>query len=169
MIKNLYSPNGIFCKKCKSIQKFYRIKNRPAYECAICSFQVYPLAGTIFHKSSTKLTNWFYVIFSVSTTRSGVSAKTIQRDLHVSYKCAWRLLHQVRKLTNEDGSPLKGIVEIDETFIGGKGMNRRYKPHFNEKPKDIIMGMVERDGKAVMKKIPTTGKHALLEKDSKAC
>lgn len=166
-IKNLRFPNGITCKTCKGIQKFYRIKNRPAYECAVCSFQVYPLSNTIFHKSSTKLTNWFYVIFAVSNTRSGVSAKTIQRELGVTYKCAWRMLNQVRKLTNEESNPLTGTVEVDESFFGGSVLNRKYNKNFGEKPKDIIIGMVEREGKAVMKKIPSTSRYTLTEKIQK--
>ena len=66
-----------------------------------------------------------------------------------------------------DSRLLNGIVEVDESFFGGKGHNRKYVPHFNEKPKDIIMGMVEREGQVVMKKIETTGKIALMEQVEK--
>ncbi|HSW96845.1 MAG TPA: IS1595 family transposase [Candidatus Saccharimonadales bacterium] len=91
-------PNGITCVKCGVIRRFYKIKSRPAYECAFCGKQIYPLAGTIFHKSSTKLVYWFYAMFITTQTRSGVSAKQLERELGVTYKCAFRIFHQIRKL-----------------------------------------------------------------------
>jgi transposase len=98
----------------------------------------------------------------MTATRVGISAKQLQRELGVTYKTAWRMAKQIRILMGKrDGSLLKGVVEMDESFFGGKATNRKYVPHFNEKPKDIVMGMIERDGQVVMKKIETTGKPAL--------
>lgn len=163
-IKNLKFPDGITCKTCKKVTKHYKIKGRKQYACSICGSHIAPLSGTIFEKTTTPLTSWFYAMFLMINTRAGVSAKQLQREIGVTYKTAWRIFHQIRKLMADlDVTPLEGDVEVDETFIGGKGMNRRYVPNFSEKPKEVIMGMIKRNGKAYLKHIETTGKWALLE------
>jgi hypothetical protein len=130
--------------------------------------QISPLAGTVFEKTTTPLQYWFYAMWLMTATRGGISAKQLQRELGVTYKTAWRMAKQIRILMGKrDGRLLQGIVETDESFFGGAGKNRRYVPHFNEKPKDIIMGMVEREGRVVMKKIETTGRIALMEQIQK--
>ncbi len=166
-IKNLRFPQGIHCAICKEVTNHYKVTGRTSYACAFCGSHVYPLAGTIFEHSSTPLTLWLYAMYLMTQTRSGMSAKQLERMLGVTYKTAWRMFRQIRKLMDEGNQTLDGIVEVDESFFGGAGKNRRYVPHFNEKPKDIIMGMVERKGKVVMKKIETTGKYALQEQIAK--
>lgn len=152
-----------FCKECENRQKFTKIKGRPVYQCG-SGHQISPLANTVFEKTTTSLQLWFYAIYLMTTTRGGISAKQLERELGVTYKTAWRMMKQIRILMGKrDGSLLKGTVEIDESFFGGKGHNRKYVPHFNEKPKDIIMGMIEREGQVVMKKIESTGRQALWE------
>ncbi|PIU04023.1 hypothetical protein COT44_00050 [Candidatus Shapirobacteria bacterium CG08_land_8_20_14_0_20_39_18] len=83
-------PSGIFCKKCQKITNFTKVKDRPVYQCS-CGYQISPLSGTIFEKTTTPLQYWFYAIFIMSVTRSGVSAKQLQRELGVTYKTAWRI------------------------------------------------------------------------------
>lgn len=163
-IKNLRFPEGINCSFCKKITNHYRIKSKKVYSCEFCGTQVSPLAGTIFHKSSTSLQDWFMAIYLMTQTRSGTSAKQLQRMLGVTYKTAWRMYKQIRTLMAESSvTPLNGDVEIDETYIGGKGMNRRLKPHFNEIPKEPVMGMLQRGGKTYLKHIKGTGKWYLIE------
>ena len=163
-IKNLRFPNGIFCQTCQKVTKYYKLDNRKAYSCEFCRSQVHPLAQTIFDHSSTPLTLWFYGIFLMTKTRSGISARQLHRELGVTYKTAWRMWKQIRMLMAESGGGLfEGIVEVDETFVGGKGKNRTFKPNFNEIPKEVLMGMVQRGGKVYMKHIPNTGKWTLLK------
>lgn len=163
-IKDIRFPHGITCTKCQKITNHYKIKNRLQYACASCGTHIAPLSGTIFEKSTTPLTAWFYAMFLITKTRSGISAKQLERELGVTYKTAWRMFKQLRVLMADlDMTPLDGTVEVDETFIGGKGMNRKYVPHFNEKPKEVIMGMIKRDGKAYLKHIPNTGKWTLIK------
>ena len=161
-IKNIVYPQGITCPKCKKVQKFYKIKDRSVYSCGVCRHQVYPLKDTIFHHSSTPLTIWFYVMWVMIQTRSGVSAKTIQRETGVTYKCAFRMCHQIRKLMADDGKPMDGTLEADETYVGGKGWNKRYVSG-EEKPKEILAGVLQRGGKIHLRHIPNTGKWTMLK------
>lgn len=121
-IKNIRFPNGITCTKCQKVTNHYRIKSKKVFSCEFCGTQVSPLAGTIFHKSSTSLTDWFYAIYLMTQTRSGSSAKQLQRMLGVTYKTAWRMYKQIRILMAEHPiSSLGGLgknIEIDETYIG---------------------------------------------------
>jgi transposase-like protein len=159
-VKRIKYPKGIFCQNCKKLQSS-KIKNRQVYQCS-CGFQVAPLVGTIFEKTTTPLQYWFYAVFLMSVTRSGISAKQLQRELGVTYKTAWRMFKQIRMLMTEtSGRPLEGIVEVDETFVGGKGRNRRDWRQ-GVKEKEVLMGMVARGGKVYLKHVPNTGKWTLL-------
>ncbi len=109
-IKNHRWPSGIYCDKCQKVTKYHRVKNRTCYECDYCGTQVYPTAGTIFHKSATPLKTWFYAIFLIASTRCGISAKQLERELGVTYKTAWRMFKQIRTLLGEELSPLNGEV-----------------------------------------------------------
>jgi len=120
---------------------FYRVKGRKCYECKWCGTQVSPTADTIFHKSATPLADWFYVMYLMTATRSGVSAKEVQRQLGVTYKCAWRMCNQIRKAMSESPK-LKGKVEMDETYVGGRTtLDKKFD---NKTP---VVGAVERGGK----------------------
>jgi len=133
------------CPSCGSIgTKFYRVTGRKCYACMHCGYQLHPLAQTIFHKSSTPLTDWFYAIYLFSVSKNGVAAAELQRHLGVTYKTAHRMARQIRSLMSEDGQigGLGTIVEADETYYGGvrkKSAGTRYKTP--------ILGAVERGGK----------------------
>ena len=131
-----------FCPSCGSQTKFYRIKARKYYKCSFCAFELYPLSGTIFHKSETPLTKWFFAIFLFSNSKNGVSAKELERHLGVTYKTAWRIAKQIRRLMDEHNIDLSGIVEADETYYGGRGKGWR-----GTRDKTPIIGAVERGGR----------------------
>ena len=99
--------------------------NRPVYACDVCRHQISPLANTIFHKSATPLKTWFEAIFEMSTTRTGYSAKALQRSTGVTYKTAWRMFKQIRSMLDENTGKLSGKVEADETYIGGARTGKR--------------------------------------------
>ncbi len=101
--------------------KFHPMHTRKAYACQECGHHIYPCAGTIFHKSSTNLTKWFFAMYLMTSTRHGVAAKELQRQLGVTYKTAWRMAHELRKLmaSADYRGPLSGHVEVDETVVGG--------------------------------------------------
>ena len=101
--------------------------------------------GTIFEKTTTPLSDWFYTIYLMTATRSGVSAKEVERQLGVTYKTAWRICHQIRKLMADHSTDkLKGHIEIDETYIGGVHSGKRGR---GARGKSIVFGVVERGGR----------------------
>jgi transposase-like protein len=121
--RNRYAPDGHHadCPKCERVRKFHKVKERPAWDCDTCGHHRHPLAGTIFHKSSTSLQLWFFAIHLMTSTRCRVSAKQLERELGVTYKTAWRMFTLIRnKLMAPEDEPLTGEVEIDETSVDGK-------------------------------------------------
>lgn len=147
------------CPKCGVAEPdYYRVKSRKCYECKDCGYQIHPLANTIFHKSSTPLRDWFYIIYLFSVSKNGVSAKEIERHLGVTYKTAWRIAKQVRTLMTQGTSLLSGIVETDETYIGGRKRGRG----ISVQDKAVVFGMVERGGNVKAEHVPTAGARILL-------
>jgi transposase len=143
-IKNKQYPNGIECPICKKVTKHHKFAKRPVYECDYCGHQVSPLAKTIFRKSSTPLKVWFEAIFEMSNTRTGYSAKALQRKTGVTYKTAWRMFKQIRKLLEQRNPMFSGIVEVDETYIGGVRKGTRGRGASGKTP---VVGIAQRKGK----------------------
>jgi len=116
--------NLVACPKC-GVEKpnYYKVKKRTAYACGDCGHQLYPLAGTIFEKTTTPLTLWFHAIYLLSVSKNGVSAKELERQLGVSYPTAHRMAKQIRLLMLERGrlGRLGTPIEIDEAYIKGRG------------------------------------------------
>jgi transposase len=163
-IKRLRFPDGTNCPKCENPTIFYPVKGRTAYACKWCGYHIYPLANTVFEKSTTPLDLWFFAMYLMVQTRSGISAKQLERMLGVTYKTAWRMFKQIRLLMAESGGGmLDGVVEIDETYVGGKGKNRKNEwRDQTTAPKEIVMGMVQRKGKVYMKHIQNTDRWTLI-------
>jgi transposase-like protein len=153
-------PGGMaLCVNCKIERRHYRVTGRTAYACHACGNHIFPLAGTIFHKSTTSLRTWFYVIRLMASTRVGVSAKQIQRETGVTYKTAWRMMKQIRKLMGEK-IYLKGPVEMDEAEFGGSDSNK--PKHLRGKAKATVFGIVERRGKVIARVVPDATKESIL-------
>ncbi len=149
------------CPKCGKHGRFTKIKKVPAYQCAWCGHHIHPMAGTIFEDSRTPLQKWFYAMFLFSVSRNGVSARELQRQLSVTLKCAWRMGHQIRQYIGEvDGNnPLGGVVEVDETMVGGKttgGKRGRGAPN-----KTVVFGMLEKGGNVMTKVVPDVKRRTL--------
>lgn len=143
------------CSKCLRTARYYRVRGRRAYECEHCGNQVYPTAGTPFENTRTPLRSWFHVMFLFTTTRNGVAAKEVQRQLGVTYKTAWRMCRLIREyMSYVDGDaplggPGGGIVEADTTYIGG--VDHGTKGPLGDKA--VVLGMVERGGEVVTRVI----------------
>jgi transposase len=153
-IKEQRFPGGVaVCRKCEGPRKHYRVKGRTAYACDKCGNHIYPLAGTIFEKSSTSLRIWFHAMYLMGSTRCGISAKQIQRETGVTYKTAWRMFKQIRSLLGEGlrlgGSGSSG-VELDEMYHGGRRKNEAGRMLLGNKGKNtMVLGVVERKGRIV--------------------
>ena len=115
-------PGGFVCSGCRG-RRAWRLKARPrVYECGTCHRQESVTAGTVFHRTRTDLTKWFVAAYLMGRDKRGVSAKFLQRELNVAYQTAWTMAHKLRHGLSEDPSrPLRGFLEADETFIGGRG------------------------------------------------
>lgn len=158
-LKSRRWPNGIECPVCQIVTKHHKLTKRPVYECDRCGHQVSPLAGTIFHKSTTSLKVWFDAIYEMATTRSGFAAKALQRKHGVTYKTAWRMYKQIRTLLDESPSIFSGEVEVDETYIGGV---RRGKRGRGAEGKVAVIGIVQRHGRVMATTIPNVKRSTLL-------
>ena len=160
-----FAPDGhtTHCPECDRERRFHRVNGRPCYDCDTCGHHIHPTAGTIFHKSSTSLQLWFQAMYMMTSTRCGISAKTLERELGVTYKTAWRMFTKIRnELMEQDDAPLSGEVEADETFMGGRLRNAdrraaaaagvRQGPWV--KPRPIVFGAAERKGNVRATVIP---------------
>ena len=152
------------CPKCGKHGKFHRIKRHPAYECAWCGYEIYPMVGTPFERSRTSLQKWFYAMYLFTTTRHGVPAKELQRQLSVTYKTAWRMGHQIRKhMGKVDGEPpLTGHVEVDEAYIGGKRPKIKGFTGRGAKGKTVVFGILERGGELYTSVVPSASGKSLI-------
>lgn len=151
-LEHLRFPDGVRCIRCQS-DKISRIYTRAVFSCDACGYQFSVKTGTIFHDSHLPLVKWFAAIYLMSESRKGVSANQLKRTLNVAYKTAWYLCHRIREaVKTEEGVLLSGIVECDETFIGGKAKNM----HKSDREKRIqgrgsvgkamVLGAKERGG-----------------------
>jgi len=156
-----FGGTRMFCSDCGIEGDFHKLRDRRVYACPHCLFQIAPTANTILHDTRTPLVSWFYAMYLFATTRHGVSGKELQRQLGVTYKTAYRIGMQIRKLMGAadfDGL-LSGHIEADEAYVGGRrsgGKRGRGAPG-----KTIVMGMKERGGPLVTQVIPDVKKPTL--------
>jgi transposase len=156
-------PDGSACKKCGRATTYYRDTGRRSYSCQWCGHHVHPTAGTIFHKSTTPLRLWFYAVLLMVKTRCGISAKQLERELGVTYKTAWRMFHEIRKMLAEDEGPLlSGTVEMDETYYGGRLHGSKRGRPGEGSHKTPVFGMAQRQGRVVAKAVPNAKSATLM-------
>src|SRR5882724_3643104 len=156
-------PTGIHCPRCGSTEEVGEVSTMTyrwqCYSCAPDSgYRFSHIAGTVFENTNKPLRQWFRVIHTMLTSKKGVSALQIYRVMGFgSYKTAWYMCHRVRAaLANEEFRRLMGIVEIDETFIGGKDKNRhvgKRQTGYGGKYKSVVIGAVERKGNVIARVI----------------
>jgi transposase-like protein len=142
-LEELRWPDGVECPRCES-KNIARMDDRHQYQCRSCRYQFSVTAGTIFHDTHLPLWKWFLAIYLIVESKKGISANQLKRMIDVSYKTSWYLRHRIRVALNEvDAQLLKGIVEADETFVGGKveDMGRGYTGN-----KTVVVGAIQRGG-----------------------
>jgi len=162
-------PQGVKCNHCGSGKVYHRTKEPKMYDCNSCrnSFSVFK--DTVFEKTSTDLQKWFFAIHMILNAKKGISAKQLQREIGVTYKTAWRMLRQIRQAMedkNQDGF-YDTIVEIDETYVGGKPRKSNKKDKDKKggglkrgrgTKKTPIIAVVDREAKKIFAKVALSNK-----------
>lgn len=174
-LEKLRWPDAVKCIRCQS-EKISRIYKRNQFHCDACQYQFSVTAGSIFHDSHLPLMKWFAAIYLLSESKKGMSALQLKRTLKMSYKTAWFLCHRVREAVKDDSCELlNGIIECDETYVGGKAKNihksklaKMRKGREGYDNKTIVMGAIQRGGKVrleVGKTLPATKEtlHAFIK------
>ena len=162
--------NGLFCPHCGH-KKVYTYKDGVKYKCASCLRQFNARTGTIFQRSHIPLAKWFMAIYLMTTSKKGVSSVQMAEQLGITQKSSWFMIHRIRE-TFIQSSMLKGVVEVDETYVGGKTKNmhdskknrtsRGYRPYTKHR-KLIIMGAAQRDGHVVAETIEKTNRENIID------
>ncbi len=165
-LEGLRWPDGVKCPRCQS-EKISCIRERNQFDCDSCRYQFSVTAGSIFHDSHLPLPKWFAAVYLMCEARKGVSANQLKRTLGVAYKTAWYLCHRIRKAMQEANPvPLKGTVEVDETYIGG---HRRGVGKGNRVGKTLVLGAIERGGQirlSVEKRRNRKALHGFIRKNT---
>lgn len=148
-LEELRWPDGVRCPRCDS-DKISRIAKRRQFDCDGCRYQFSVRVGTLFHDSKLPLWKWFLAVYMMGESKKSVSANQLKRMLGVSYKTAWFLCHRIRAAMKDEGADLlTGIVEADETYVGGKatgfGSKQEAARHRRDN-KTVVLGAVQRGG-----------------------
>ena len=164
-LEKLRWPEGIRCPRCISA-KVSRVKARNQFDCDSCRYQFSATSGTVFHDTHLPLWKWFLATYLMCESRKGMSANQLKRTLGIgSYKTAWHLCHRIRSAMIEaNPEPLTGVVEADETYVGGKAtgfVNKRESAKHRLDNKSVVLGAIQRDGKLRVRMVPNAGKKAI--------
>ncbi len=147
-LEGLRWPDGPKCLRCEG-EKVSRIETRKLFECLSCGYQFSVTVGSVFADTHLPLWKWFAATYLMGESKKGISSNQLKRTLGVSYKTAWYLTHRIRVAYTAAAAPLlTGIVEVDETWVGGKV---RGKGHGYRKNKTMVMGAVQRGGEVRLK------------------
>lgn len=144
LLERLRFPEGAYCLRCKgSVVRL--TTNSKLFWCAACDYQFSVTANTIFHDSHLPLIKWFAATYLICEARKGMSANQVKRTLGMSYKTAWYLCHRIRKAMADCEKPmLDGVVEMDETYIGGKKRGACVRGRGSKK--EVVVGIRKRGG-----------------------
>ena len=159
-IAELRWPDGIYCQRCRAVTRHHLISSRRAYACQHCKKTTSPTADTAFGSSKVPLPDWFYVLFQMVKTRTGIAAKQVERELGVSYPTALRMCHTIREAMAEHHEAFDTTVEVDETYMGTK--RKWHNKRGRGTSKQAVFGIQERGGRIVAKVVDDTKRDTLL-------
>ena len=159
-LEGLRWPDGVTCVRCGT-ESVFELPVRHKFKCRACKHQFTVTSGTIMHDSHLPLRKWFFAIYLMCESKKGMSALQIQRTIDVAYRTAWYLCHRIREAMGNDkfdGPTLCGVVEVDETLVGGR---RRGVGSGSRKGKTWVAGAIQRDGQVRLERIPNIRKKTL--------
>ena len=160
-LEELRWPNGIACPRCGDME-VTPVKNRGQWNCRGCDYHFSVTSGTIMHDSHLPLRKWFAATYLMCESRKGISANQLKRLLGTGYQTAWHLCHRIRKAMGNDpftGPTLFGVVEVDETLVGGK---RRNVGSGSKEGKTWVAGAIQREtGQIRVERIPNIRRYTL--------
>jgi transposase-like protein len=152
-------PEGVKCPDCKNGERI-TVRKAGYYRCNACKLTFTVRTGTIFERSHVPLHKWLYAMYLLVTARKGISSMQLAKEIGITQKSAWFVLHRLREACNDEDLKLSGTVEVDETFIGGKEGNKhewkKRKEGRGAVGKTPVLGMRERGGKTLAMPIETT-------------
>jgi len=168
-LTNMRWKGNVTCAHCKH-DKVYELKGATkAYKCAKCRKLFSVTKGTIFENSPIPLQKWFIAMYLLLSHKKGISSCQLAKDISISQKSAWFLLHRIRFAVQSKSfeMPATSIVECDESYFGGKEKNKHKSKRIegsqgrSSKTKTPVFGLVERNGRVVAMKVPDTQKHTI--------
>lgn len=167
-VEEMRWPDGVACPFCES-KNIGRIASRKLYQCKGCRRQFSLKRGTIFEDSPISLDKWLGAMWLIANCKNGISSYEIGRDLGITQKSAWFMMHRIRAaMQDDDDGKLGGEVEVDETFVGGKAINMhkarraaKLKGATGHFGKTAVMGLLERRGKVRTKVVRNTRRETL--------